>query len=57
MAYDGEDLIVRLYEYNNSRTRAQLRFRQPVEAAWECDLLEQVQGEALPVEGWYYVML
>ena len=51
MAYDGEDLIVRLYEYNNSRTRAQLRFRQPVEAAWECDLLEQVQGEALPVEG------
>lgn len=49
-AYDGDDLIVRLYEYNNSRTRARLKFDRPVLAAQECDLLEQAEGEPLPVE-------
>ena len=50
LAYDGDDLIVRLYEYNNSRTQAQLRFGRPVSLVRECDLLEQVSGDALPLD-------
>ncbi len=40
-AEDGREVIVRVYECHNRRTRAALRFVRPLAAAAECDLLER----------------
>lgn len=39
-AEDGDDTIVRLYEYKNERTNATLSFGKKFSEAWECDLME-----------------
>ncbi len=39
-AEDGEGLILRLYECHNGRGPERLTFAFPIDAAWECNLLE-----------------
>lgn len=49
-AEDGDGLILRVYEYENAKTRASLRFALPMAGVWDCNLLEEPEAE-LPVEG------
>ncbi len=49
-AEDGGELIVRLYEAHNARTKATLRLPRPAEKVWECNLLEDNESEA-PFDG------
>jgi alpha-mannosidase len=48
-AEDSGDIIVRLYENKNIRTKTQLTLGFQAEKCWLCDLLENEQQE-LPVE-------
>ncbi|GHT68479.1 alpha-mannosidase [Spirochaetia bacterium] len=41
-AEDGDDIIVRLYEYQNKRTEVKLVFHHSCREIHECDLLERV---------------
>ena len=49
MAEDGDGVIVRLYECENSLTKARLTWNVPFNRADECDLLEQFQ-QALNIQ-------
>ncbi|MEF9959356.1 MAG: alpha-mannosidase [Niameybacter sp.] len=40
LAEDGSGVIIRLYEYQNMRTKATLTFANTLKAVYECDLLE-----------------
>jgi len=48
LAEDGGDLIVRVYEGNNQRGSVTLRFGSKIEAAWECNLLEEPEEQLTP---------
>lgn len=49
LAEDGSGIIVRLYEYQNKRTKATLNFANAIVSVHECDLLEN-ELEALTTE-------
>ncbi|MDR1766521.1 MAG: glycosyl hydrolase-related protein [Lachnospiraceae bacterium] len=49
-AYDGDGVVLRLYEFENRRTRGTLSVIRDVVGAWECDLLENNLRE-LPWDG------
>jgi alpha-mannosidase len=40
-AEDGDDIVVRLYECQNRRTKMKLSWHIPVQEVWECDMLEK----------------
>lgn len=40
-AEDSTDLIIRLYEFENTRTEAKLHLAQPFRKVWLCDLMEE----------------
>ncbi len=42
-AEDGEDVILRLYEFENTRTQASLTFAKEIKQVWLCDMLENKQ--------------
>lgn len=48
-AEDSEDLIVRMYEFHNSRTEATLEFNRDVVEAVECSLMEENIKEINPI--------
>ena len=48
---DGEDLVVRIVERHNARTRVALATALPVKQAWRCDLMEQKEAEVPVTEG------
>lgn len=39
-AEDSDDLIIRVYEYENKRTKATINFTTSINEVWECDMLE-----------------
>jgi len=45
-AHGSNDIVVRLYEYHNRRTRAAMVLAMPFTSVWECDLLENEIGPA-----------
>jgi alpha-mannosidase len=45
-AEDGNGLIVRLYEAHNQRGQGTITFAAPITAAQECNLLEELKGDA-----------
>lgn len=49
-AEDGDGLVIRLYEYMNSRGSVRLTLCRPIDEAWECDLLENAQRK-IDVDG------
>lgn len=49
-AEDGDGFIVRLYESENSLTKAKITWNQDVASAAECNLLEEYEKD-LPVQG------
>jgi alpha-mannosidase len=46
-AEDGDGVIVRLYECDNSLTHVKLKWNRPFFAAYECNLLEEKTGEVI----------
>jgi alpha-mannosidase len=50
-AEDGDGIIVRLYECDNSLTHAKLYWNRPFSAVDECDLLEDKTGDVLFNDG------
>ena len=48
-SYDGEALVLRVYENYGSRTRGALHFGSDVKAVWDCDLQEN-KLDAMTVE-------
>jgi alpha-mannosidase len=46
-AEDGDGIIVRLYECDNSLTQAKLNWNRPFSAVEECDLLEDKTGDVV----------
>ncbi len=50
-AEDSDDVIVRLYECHNTRGHAELLLAAPPQAAWLCDLEENVLGEIEMTDG------
>ena len=49
-AESGEGIVVRMYESENSLTKAKLTVNRPFEKAWVCNLLEEEESEG-HVEG------
>ena len=49
-AESGEGIVVRMYESENSLTKAKLTVNRPFEKAWICNLLEEKESEG-HVEG------
>jgi alpha-mannosidase len=45
---DGQHLIVRLVERNNRHTRTALIFDRPLNEAWTCDLMENIEAPTTP---------
>ena len=45
MAEDGNGVILRLYEYENKRGKASLKFNGALAQIWECDLMENNLSE------------
>ena len=42
-AEDGQDVILRLYEFENTRSQVELAFSKTVKRVWLCDMLENRQ--------------
>lgn len=51
LAEDGSGVIVRLYEYQNARTKVKLTFGNRVQSAAECNLLEETVGDVKTFDG------
>lgn len=43
-AEDGEGVILRLYEYENTRSEVLLTFAKKVKRIWECDMMENCEN-------------
>lgn len=54
---DGDGLIIRLVERYNQRTTAVLQFAHPVQAAWVCNLMEEIEAALVPADSQLQVTL
>jgi alpha-mannosidase len=41
-AEDSDKIILRLYEFKNTRSRVSIKFGMEIEMAYECDMMENI---------------